>query len=167
MGLLLLMIVILLLAGGMPTWGYSRNWGYGPSSVLGLVLVIVLGLLLLDVIHFSRFCAQLDHAQPCRPLHRIRVHRRQEAQRARRCRLSWEAFSSEGRLSDRRPPVTRGPFAGPGKYGILAVTDEREVWRAGGHCRRCMGDTGALLRSKLHAEVAPDRTEHLGHWQGR
>jgi hypothetical protein len=55
MGLLLLIIVILLLAGGLPTWGHSRNWGYGPSGVLGLVLLVVVVLLFMDVIHFSRF----------------------------------------------------------------------------------------------------------------
>ena len=47
MGLILLIILIVLLVGGLPTWGYSRNWGYKPSGVLGLVLVIVLVLLLL------------------------------------------------------------------------------------------------------------------------
>ena len=41
MGLLLLILVILLLVGGLPTWGYSRSWGYGPSGGLGLVVVIV------------------------------------------------------------------------------------------------------------------------------
>jgi hypothetical protein len=54
MGLILLIILIILLAGGLPTWGYSRNWGYGPSGTVGLLLVIVLVLLLLDVIP-SRF----------------------------------------------------------------------------------------------------------------
>ena len=47
MGLILLVLLIVLLMGGLPTWGYSRNWGYGPSGVLGLVLVVVLVLLLL------------------------------------------------------------------------------------------------------------------------
>jgi len=42
MGLILLIILIALLVGGLPTWGYSRNWGYGPSGVLGLILVVVL-----------------------------------------------------------------------------------------------------------------------------
>ncbi len=42
MGLILLVIVVLLLLGALPTWGHSRNWGYGPSGGLGLVLVIVL-----------------------------------------------------------------------------------------------------------------------------
>ena len=50
MGLLLLIILILLLTGGLPTWGYSRDWGYGPSGVVGLLLVILLVLLLLNVI---------------------------------------------------------------------------------------------------------------------
>ena len=43
----MLIVLIVLLMGGLPTWGYSRNWGYGPSGVLGLVLVIVVVLLLL------------------------------------------------------------------------------------------------------------------------
>ena len=47
MGLILLIILIVLLMGGLPTWGYSRNWGYGPSGGLGLLLVIVLVLVLL------------------------------------------------------------------------------------------------------------------------
>jgi len=39
-------VLIVLLLGGLPRWGYSRNWGYTPSSLLGLVLLIVLVLLL-------------------------------------------------------------------------------------------------------------------------
>jgi len=50
MGLILLIVVIVLLVGGLPRWGYSRNWGYGPSGGLGLVLLIVLILLLLGYI---------------------------------------------------------------------------------------------------------------------
>lgn len=56
MGLLLLIIVILLLFGGLPRWGYSEGWGYGPSSVLGLVLLVLLLLIFYsEVIPFSRF----------------------------------------------------------------------------------------------------------------
>ena len=47
MGLILLILVVVLLVGAMPRWGYSRNWGYGPIGGLGLVLVILLVLLLL------------------------------------------------------------------------------------------------------------------------
>lgn len=47
MGLILLIIVILLLVGALPTWGHSRKWGYAPSGGLGLVLLIVLILLLM------------------------------------------------------------------------------------------------------------------------
>jgi hypothetical protein len=47
MGLILLIIVILLLFGGLPRWGYSRNWGYGPSGGLGLVLLILIILMLM------------------------------------------------------------------------------------------------------------------------
>jgi hypothetical protein len=50
MGLLLIIILILILAGGLPSWPYSRNWGYGPSGVAGLLLVVLLVLLLLDVV---------------------------------------------------------------------------------------------------------------------
>jgi hypothetical protein len=49
MGLILLIIVIILLLGAVPTWPYSRNWGYGPSGGLGLLLIIVIVLLLLKV----------------------------------------------------------------------------------------------------------------------
>jgi len=50
MGLILLIILILLLLGAIPTWPYSRNWGYGPSGGIGFILLIVLILLLLRVI---------------------------------------------------------------------------------------------------------------------
>jgi uncharacterized membrane protein YkgB len=49
-GMILLIIVILLLLGVIPTWPHSRSWGYGPSGGLGLVLVIVIVLLLLGKI---------------------------------------------------------------------------------------------------------------------
>jgi Protein of unknown function (DUF3309) len=52
MGLILLILVIVLLVGGLPTWGYSRNWGYGPSGVLGLALVVLLVLFLLGHLRF-------------------------------------------------------------------------------------------------------------------
>jgi hypothetical protein len=47
MGLILLILVVLLLVGGLPRWGYSRNWGYGPSGGLGLVLIVLLVLVLM------------------------------------------------------------------------------------------------------------------------
>lgn len=46
MGLILLIVLIVLLTGGLPTWHYSRNWGYGPSGGLGVLVVILLVLLL-------------------------------------------------------------------------------------------------------------------------
>lgn len=49
MGLILLIVLIILLLGAVPSWPYSRNWGYGPSGGLGLLVVIVLILLLLRV----------------------------------------------------------------------------------------------------------------------
>jgi hypothetical protein len=49
-GTILLVILILILLGALPTWPHSRNWGYGPSGGLGLVVVILLILVLLRVI---------------------------------------------------------------------------------------------------------------------
>lgn len=46
-GTILLVILILMLVGALPTWPHSRSWGYGPSGGLGLILVILLVLLLL------------------------------------------------------------------------------------------------------------------------
>jgi hypothetical protein len=46
MGTILLIILILLLIGAIPTWPHSRNWGYYPSGGLGLVLIIIIVLLL-------------------------------------------------------------------------------------------------------------------------
>lgn len=39
---ILIILLILLLIGAIPNWGYSRGWGYGPSGLLGVVLIIVL-----------------------------------------------------------------------------------------------------------------------------
>lgn len=47
LGTILLIVVILLLVGALPTWPHSRRWGYYPSGGLGLVVLIVLILLLL------------------------------------------------------------------------------------------------------------------------
>jgi Protein of unknown function (DUF3309) len=49
-GTILLIIVVLLLIGAIPTWPHSKGWGYGPSGGLGLLLVILLILLLLGKI---------------------------------------------------------------------------------------------------------------------
>ncbi len=46
LGFLLLIVVVLLLLGAIPTWPYSQGWGYAPSGVLGIALVVVLVLLL-------------------------------------------------------------------------------------------------------------------------
>jgi hypothetical protein len=47
MGTILIIILILLLVGALPSWPYSSGWGYGPSGLLGTVLVVVLILVLL------------------------------------------------------------------------------------------------------------------------
>lgn len=44
---ILIVILILLLIGAVPSWGYSRSWGYFPSGIVGVVLVIVIILVLM------------------------------------------------------------------------------------------------------------------------
>lgn len=44
---ILIILLVLLLLGALPTWGHSRSWGYGPSGILGLILVVVLVLFLM------------------------------------------------------------------------------------------------------------------------
>jgi hypothetical protein len=46
LGTILLIILIILLIGGLPSWPYSRGWGYAPSGILGVVLIVVIILLL-------------------------------------------------------------------------------------------------------------------------
>jgi hypothetical protein len=46
LGTILLILLVLLLLGALPTWPHSRGWGYGPVGGLGLVLLIVVVLLL-------------------------------------------------------------------------------------------------------------------------
>jgi len=47
MGTILIIILILLLLGALPTWPYSSGWGYYPSGGLGLILIIIIILVLL------------------------------------------------------------------------------------------------------------------------
>jgi hypothetical protein len=46
LGTILLIVLILMLFGAIPTWPHSKSWGYGPSGGLGLVVIIILILLL-------------------------------------------------------------------------------------------------------------------------
>jgi hypothetical protein len=50
LGTILLVILVLMLLGVIPTWPHSREWGYGPSGGVGLILLIVLILFLLGKI---------------------------------------------------------------------------------------------------------------------
>jgi hypothetical protein len=47
MGTILLVLLILLLVGALPTWPHSRSWGYAPTGTIGTVLLIVVILVLL------------------------------------------------------------------------------------------------------------------------
>lgn len=47
LGTILLIILVLALLGVIPAWPHSREWGYGPSGILGVILVVVLMLFLL------------------------------------------------------------------------------------------------------------------------
>jgi hypothetical protein len=46
-GTILLIVVVLILLGVVPTWPHSRGWGYGPSGIVGVILVVLLVLLLM------------------------------------------------------------------------------------------------------------------------
>jgi len=50
MRLLLILVILLLLLGALPTWPYSSGWGYYPSGGLGLILIIIIVLALTGVI---------------------------------------------------------------------------------------------------------------------
>jgi len=47
LGTILLIILIVILIGAIPAWPHSRSWGYGPSGLLGIVVVVLLILVLL------------------------------------------------------------------------------------------------------------------------
>lgn len=46
MGTILLVILILVLIGAFPTWPHSRSWGYGPSGIMGLIVIVLIVMLL-------------------------------------------------------------------------------------------------------------------------
>lgn len=46
LGTILLILLILVLIGAVPSWPHSRSWGYGPSGVVGVVVIILVVLLL-------------------------------------------------------------------------------------------------------------------------
>ncbi|MBN3765514.1 DUF3309 family protein [Burkholderia sp. Ac-20365] len=50
LGTILLIVLILLLIGALPSWPYSREWGYRPTGLLGVVLIVVIVLLLMGQI---------------------------------------------------------------------------------------------------------------------
>ena len=45
LGIILLILLVMFVLGSLPTWPHSRNWGYGPSGGLGLILVILVVLM--------------------------------------------------------------------------------------------------------------------------
>lgn len=53
MGLILMIVLIVILLGAAPAWPHSRNWGYGPSGLVGLLLVVLLVLMLFSVVPWS------------------------------------------------------------------------------------------------------------------
>jgi hypothetical protein len=52
MSTVLLVILILLLIGALPNWGYSRGWGYYPSGGIGIIFLILLVLILTNTVRF-------------------------------------------------------------------------------------------------------------------
>lgn len=50
LGTILLIVLVLMLVGAIPSWPHSRSWGYGPSGILGAILLVLVVLLLLGKI---------------------------------------------------------------------------------------------------------------------
>ena len=50
LGTILVVLLVLMLIGALPTWPHSRNWGYGPTGGLGVLLAILVVLLLVGII---------------------------------------------------------------------------------------------------------------------
>jgi hypothetical protein len=50
MGLILLIILLILLLGGLPAWPHSRSWGYGPSGILGVLVVLLIVLMFFSIV---------------------------------------------------------------------------------------------------------------------
>jgi hypothetical protein len=50
MGLVLTLILVLLLVSLLPTWPYSRSWGYGPSGLISALLVVLIILMVLSIL---------------------------------------------------------------------------------------------------------------------
>ena len=48
LGTILLIILIIILIGAIPAWPHSRGWGYGPSGILGVVVIVLLVLVLMN-----------------------------------------------------------------------------------------------------------------------
>ena len=46
-GTILIIILILILIGALPSWPYSRSWGYGPTGIAGVVVIVLIVLLLM------------------------------------------------------------------------------------------------------------------------
>jgi len=46
MGTILLVVLVLILIGVLPTWGHSRNWGYAPTGITGLIVIVLIILLI-------------------------------------------------------------------------------------------------------------------------
>jgi hypothetical protein len=47
LGTILLIVLILIIVGALPTWPHARSWGYGPSGIVGVILVVVIVLFLM------------------------------------------------------------------------------------------------------------------------
>lgn len=50
-GILWLLLLIILLIALIPSWPYSRSWGYGPGGIVGVLLVVVIVLMVLGMVH--------------------------------------------------------------------------------------------------------------------
>ena len=63
LGTVLLIILILILLGVLPTWPHARSWGYGPTGIVGVVLVVVIVLFLLGRLLIPRGDGGVFHSK--------------------------------------------------------------------------------------------------------
>lgn len=64
LGWLLIVVLLVLLIGALPTWPYSSGWGYYPTGVIGVLLALVLILLLFGLFPFGRIVPEGEPAVP-------------------------------------------------------------------------------------------------------
>ena len=124
MGLILIIILVLLLLGALPTWGHSRSWGYFPSGGLGLILVIIIVLVLL-----GQDLAPPDAVH--RPSRLGQIAKRLRAGDFRRRRLNRHRRQLGGMHGGARRRGSPGTRCRPSRGSRRSSAGRRATWSSG------------------------------------